>query len=229
MGDAELPGTVVTPEGEAMAFGTAIDALRERGAQRVDPVRFRFIESLARRAATHEGAARRILDSRLAQLLSAFGDDLDKAMSLNGDAEPLAEQAPPSRGALAELLDHLARRAKAPALGVSAKAVSPGVGARAELESLPYFRRTWSRLSTEQRLAQSLSALPQNAGPLNSHQLVHRALTLMRDLSPEYIERFIPYVDALLWLDLVKDSGGREASPVSRADGDKKVGRGRSG
>ena len=227
MGDAESASAGAA--GEAMAFGAAIDALRERGAQRVDPVRFRFIESLARRAATHEGAARHVLDNRLTQLLSAYGDDLDKAPSLKGDAEPLAEQAPPSRGALAELVDHLARQARDPELRVSAKAVSPGVGARAELEALPYFRRTWSRLSTEQRLAQSLSALPQNAGPLNSHQLVHRALTSMRDLSPEYIERFIPYVDALLWLDLAKESGGREASPVSRADGDRKVGRTRSG
>ena len=227
MRDAESASTGAAAE--AMAFGAAIDALRERGAQRVDPVRFRFIESLARRAAAHEGAARHVLDKRLAQLLATYGDDLDKAPSLKGDVEPLAEQAPPSRGPLAELVDHVARQARAPALRVSTKAVSPGLGARAELEALPYFRRTWSKLSTEQRLAQSLSALPQNAGPLNSHHLVHRALTLMRDLSPEYIERFIPYVDALLWLDLAKEGGGREASPVSRVDVDRKVGRGRSG
>ncbi|PKO55269.1 MAG: hypothetical protein CVU28_06990, partial [Betaproteobacteria bacterium HGW-Betaproteobacteria-21] len=44
----------------------AIGGLRARGAARFDPVHFRFIESLARRAAAHGGAARRELDRRLA-------------------------------------------------------------------------------------------------------------------------------------------------------------------
>jgi len=64
-----------------------------------------------------------------------------------------------------------------------------------------YFQRTWSRLEAEQRLAQALAAVPDNAGPLNSRQLVHRTLVLLRELSPEYLQHFIAHVDALLWLE----------------------------
>jgi hypothetical protein len=81
--------------------------------------------------------------------------------------------------------------------------------------SLPYFRRTWSKLNADQRLAQSRSSLPQNAGPLNSQHVVHRSLALMRELSPAYFERFIAYADALLWIEQTqaprKTPGGRRA------------------
>ena len=61
--------------------------------------------------------------------------------------------------------------------------------------------------------------MPKNAAPLNSHHLVHRSLTLMRDLSPEYLDRFMSYVDALLWLDQAN---------APRGDSDRKAGRGKA-
>jgi hypothetical protein len=63
---------------KAPAFdaGAALAALRERGRDRADPVRFRFIEAMARRADAHGGDARRMLDERIAQLLAAYGDAL---------------------------------------------------------------------------------------------------------------------------------------------------------
>jgi hypothetical protein len=67
--------------------------------------------------------------------------------------------------------------------------------------TLEFFKRTWSRLSADQRLAQSRATLPDNAGPLNSQHLVHRSLVLMRDLSPEYLEHFVGYIDALQWVE----------------------------
>ena len=66
-------------------------------------------------------------------------------------------------------------------------AVAEGVGspvAPAELKSVRHFRQAWKRLNAEQRLAQSRAALPQNAGPLNSQHLLHKALQQMRQLSP---------------------------------------------
>lgn len=164
----------------------AIEALRKRGAQQADPIRFRLIESLARRAARHEGAARRVLDERLAVLIAACGEALDRA--------PLpVEAGMVPRSPLADLVAGLARQAL---LAPTAQAPAPA----AELDTLPFFRRTWSRLSADQRLAQSQAALPDNAGPLNSHHLVHRSLTLMRDLSPGYFDRFMAHADALLSL-----------------------------
>ena len=85
-----------------------LDAWRARGADRVDPVRFHFIEALERRAAGHSGAARRILEDRLNSLLTAYAEDLEK-IAFTG----AASLALPARGALGELLDHLAGRAPA--------------------------------------------------------------------------------------------------------------------
>jgi hypothetical protein len=167
----------------------AIEAWRERGDHRFDPVRFRFIEVLAGRAQAHGGEARRILDDKLAKLLAAYGEDLEKTRCADGDIAG-QQQDPLPRGALAELVEHINRHAP-----------SAGDGPAPELEALAYFRSTWSRLSADRRLTQSQALVPENAGPLNSHHLVHRSLTLMRELSPEYLSRFMSYVDALLWID----------------------------
>lgn len=97
----------------------------------------------------------------------------------------MSEEAPP-RGALAELVAQLNRTAPPP---------------DAMADTLGYLRTTWSRLSADRRLTQSLAKVPENAGPLNSQHLVHRSLTLMRELSPEYLHHFMAHVDALLWLE----------------------------
>lgn len=173
-----------------------IEAWRERGDHRLDPVRFRFIEVLAGRAAAHGGEARRILDDKLARLLAAYGEDLERARSADGGiAGQQQQQGQAPRGALAELVDHIGRHA------------SGADGPAPELKALAHFRSTWSRLSADRRLTQSLAKVPENAGPLNSHHLVHRSLTLMRELSPEYLSRFMSYVDTLLWIDTAGGEG----------------------
>lgn len=101
----------------------------------------------------------------------------------------------------------------------------PGREVQPDDPAIQYFRRTWTRLSADQRLAQSQSSLPENAGPLNSQHLVHRSLAQMRELSPEYFDRFIAHVDALLWIERAQEQAAREA----RATGGKKGGAGRRG
>lgn len=85
------------------------------------------------------------------------------------------------------------------------RAIEPGAsltpGAPPALRGLHRYRGTWERLSAEERLRQVFEQVPPQAGPLNSHHLVHRALVLMRDTSPEYLQRFVVYVDTLLALD----------------------------
>jgi hypothetical protein len=65
--------------------------------------------------------------------------------------------------------------------------------------------------------------------PLNSQHLVHRALATMRDTSPAYLQQFVSYVDALLWMDQVHNQAfvvpGREAKAEAR----KKSAAGRTG
>jgi hypothetical protein len=72
--------------------------------------------------------------------------------------------------------------------------------APAELKAPSCFRDTWSKLRVDQQFHQALADEPENAGPLNSHFLVLRALRLMRDISPAYLKHFMDYADALLWL-----------------------------
>ncbi|MDM0078918.1 DUF2894 domain-containing protein [Variovorax sp. J2P1-59] len=197
---------------------TMIDARRRRGDHRFDPVRFHFIEALARRSAAHGGDARRILDDKVTRLLAAYAEDLEKAPSASGSTAKPNEKLPRPRGALGALVDDI---------GQHASPLGDASAGRDELKTLSQFRSTWSRLSADRRLTQSEATVPQNAGPLNSHHLVHRSLRLMRDLSPEYLNRFMSYVDALLGLDQLHSASGPGGVDSSRAE--KKAARGKSG
>ncbi|KGV53782.1 DUF2894 domain-containing protein [Burkholderia pseudomallei] len=233
-----------------------LDAWRERGADRLDPVRFRFIDALRRRAAAHGGDARRLLDARLAALIDAYAADLRRAES-NGDAcecagAPAPAPAPasssssstspaptptapsttttspaasspdePARGPLAALLDYIGSRERPTASAPDETRAAPAsstasgrVALRAEPALLDYFRETWSKLSADSQLRASLEQVPKNAGPLNSSSLVHRSLSLMRELSPEYLRQFLSYVDALSWL---QQMNGDEAATGDEA------------
>ncbi len=197
----------------------AVEAWIARGDHRFDPVRFRFIEALARRADTHEGEARRLLDERVATLLAAYGKDMESAQAAAADGPQEPQEQPRGRSALAELVDHAAQNSPLPAgmQAVPADA-TPGQSPALELKTLRYFRSTWSKLSADLRLTQSLAKVPENAGPLNSHHLVHRALTLMRDLSPEYLNHFMSYVDTLSWVEQANSASASAAASTTRAE-----------
>jgi hypothetical protein len=199
-----------------------LDAWRARGGHRMDPVRFRFIEAMARRAAGHEGDARRILDERVAGLLAAYREKLEEKQRAVAGTKP---EAVPSPGPLAQLVEHVARQSP---LKAEEPAATPAATAP-ELKTLRYFRSTWSRLSADRRLTQSLAKVPENAGPLNSHHLVHRSLMLMHELSPEYLNRFMSYVDTLLWVDQVNGSNAAAAANTPRVESKKKTSRGKAG
>jgi len=108
---------------------------------------------------------------------------------------------------LAGLLNHLAEQAPhkyAVTARVKQHASQHNTSARLSLLGEPpevgYFEKTWSRLSTDLRLRQSQQHVPDNAGPLNSSQLIHRALLLMQDRSPGYLRHFLSYVDTQSWM-----------------------------
>lgn len=185
-----------------------LDAWRARGADRLEPVRFYFMEALERRAAGHSGEARRILDERLAALLDAYARDLkERAPVVAKHAAPVGPAS--ARGALGKLVNDVANDA-----GRSTS--------WPDLEALDYFRTLWSTFSTERQLRQSLEQVPGNAGPLNSSSLVHRSLSLMRELSPGYLQQFLSYVDTLSWMEqmnsgsAVPDKDAPRANPVRK-------------
>ena len=73
--------------------------------------------------------------------------------------------------------------------------------AHRELPSVRRFREAWSRIAAEDRVAEAVERGPTNAGPLNSHMLVLRTLSLLRDLSPDYLRRFLSQMETLQWLE----------------------------
>ncbi|PQV54414.1 Protein of unknown function (DUF2894) [Paraburkholderia sp. BL21I4N1] len=199
-----------------------LDAWRECQADRFDPIRFHFIDALARRAANHSGAARHILDAKLATLIEAYAADWQRAEASTAEsATPttVAAADEPARSALAGLTAHIVRHA--PTEGEQ-RVVAHGLPAAAsypELAALDHFREIWSKVRTEKQLRQSLEQVPGNAGPLNSSSLVHRSLSLMRELSPGYLKQFLAYVDALSWMEQMNGGApsGKDAPRVASA------------
>ena len=196
-------------------FRSTLDAWREHGADRLDPVRFHFMEALDRRAASHSGEARRVLDDKLSKLIEAYASDLESAASEAANVDE------PTRGALAGLVEYVSRCAP-----VNSDGPLPRPSSYPEMEVLEYFRKTWTQLSTERQFRQSLAQVPGNAGPLNSSSLVHRSLSLMRELSPGYLQQFMSYIDALSWMEqmnggiaLPEKEAPRSASPRKSARG----------
>jgi hypothetical protein len=211
-----------------------LDAWRERGADRLDPIRFHFIEALDRRAAGYSGEARRLLDERLAKLIEAYAFDLERAepRAVDADADAdigtKASSDEPARGTLAGLIDYIASHAPAGGDGLTAGSVTPRPSSYPELEALDYFRETWSKVRSEKQLRQSLKKAPGNAGPLNSSSLVHRSLSLMSELSPGYLQQFLSYVDALSWMEQMNGGGALPAKDAPRATSSKKNTKGKS-
>jgi hypothetical protein len=250
---------------DANGARATLEAWSARGADHVNPVRFRFIEALARRAARYEGDARRVLDERLAAWIADYSAAVERAESeskseagtatrikgqacaTHGDpaqapaahASQVSTQSAPSRGALAELVDLLASRAEATTESEASgphDALHPLRRDRSpDLPMLDYFRETWSRFSTEKQWRASLEQVPDNAGPLNSHSLMHRALSLMRAVSPGYLRQFLSYAEALSWMEQLSGPGpasgaSQATSPIAqtpRAGGAKKRARGK--
>ena len=175
-----------------------IAALRARGAADADPLRFHYIEALARRAAAQEGTARAVLDARLAAALAACSERCD------AHASPAVSGVKPATTPLGALLQTIAAASTTAAPVSMQTAVGPTPAL--PLKSVQYFGDHWARLGSEQQLAKALADAPANAGPLNSHRLVLQALERMRDLAPDYLHRFIAYADALCWLEEVEQA-----------------------
>lgn len=185
-----------------------LDAWREQGADRLDAMRFRFMDALEQRASMHEGEPRRLLDEKLSSLLAAYACDLEAASPKRAPT-PGHE----SSSALSGLIGDLAG---------NTSSAGGKTSSFPELETLDAFRRIWSSLRTERQLRQSLEHAPTNAGPLNSAALVARSITLMRDVSPGYLQHFLAYVDDLAWMEQLQATRAFTGSDTAPAVATKK-------
>nr|WP_254696316.1 DUF2894 domain-containing protein [Lysobacter enzymogenes] len=86
-----------------------------------------------------------------------------------------------------------------------------------QLAALDEFRMRFSRLRMDRQLRESLEPSSTDAGPLNSGRLVHRALSTMQALAPEYLQQFMAYVDALAWMERLGAGVGEAEEPAAAA------------
>ena len=167
----------MTESAEAQA---ALNALRASGAAERDPVRFAYLEALARRAATQPEAVRVSLEAKIDNAIRELAEHPVEEASSAPDTD--------ASNPLAELLAYI---------NLHANEQPEATG----LRSIARFQDTWARLSTEQQLTRTLAQAPENAGPMNSQHLVLRSLQCMQDIAPDYLQGFMSYVDALIWLE----------------------------
>jgi len=87
-----------------------------------------------------------------------------------------------------------------------------------ELKSVRIFRASQEKIIADKLVMQAIKEGPDNPGPINPHMLAIRSLTTMQGLSPQYLKRFVSYIDTVFWLEeanekikpvATKKSGGK--------------------
>ena len=199
-----------------------LQAWRESGADRFDPARFELIVALAQRAQRYAGSARSQLDARLSQLTDAYARLVGVEV-----VEPAAKFSAGSP--LQSLLQQLETDPLQYQLPLSTSNAAAGDSESGDsneatlMPALDEFQQLWSRIRIDSLLRQCLDSLPADAGPLNSSVLTYRAMALMQELSPEYLQHFIAYVDVLTWMEPV--SGTNTVVEPTRAASKRKASR----
>lgn len=181
-------------------------------------LRLLHIQALERRAAAQTGELRALLEQRLAELAGAYARDIETAPAIDHRSPPRVTPSQAPRNPLTALVEQLtgvvARDAIADsALAAAAPAPTTSASAFAVLDEI---RQTCTKVRNQSQLRQALDSAPDDAGPLNSANLVHRALTRMQALSPAYLQHFIAYVDALSALEPFRAQAARAEEKPAR-------------
>lgn len=154
--------------------------LRQDGAHHRDPVRFAYLESFATRLAESRRAPSQKHQEKLEQALADY-----QARSSDNQHDPIAG---PYRSPLAVLLHTLRGDGDAPR----------------DLKALAPIREAQARQQMAARIQHAISHTPGDAGPLNAHRQVARALAALQDISPEYLEHLVTYLDDLMVLEKIR-------------------------
>ena len=179
-------------------------SLQGSGAAQFDAITWHYLDLLAQRAEQQQGLALHLLCDKLEQGLT----DLQRRIALvsstehlNASAQDGANETAAPREALKAGPSPLAELLQA--MKQQQPAATPSASGEWQQESprIQQFRKQLGRISVQKKISQAIAQAPQNAGPINSHMLVLRSLGIMRDVSPDYLNRFMAHVDTLLCLD----------------------------
>lgn len=186
-----------------------LDSLRQRGAERFDPVRFRYLESFERRLRAN-GLQQGAHWQKLEQAVADYQARLEVA------EQPKQAPAASEQSLVSSLLDRLNQTTETPAEAPRSTLEQRVFGETSELEQTrtasssnsPQPLKAMIRARADQgthalqeRIRHAIESTPKDAGPMNAHRLVSRALAEMQKLSPEYLSRFANYTDTLIALE----------------------------
>jgi hypothetical protein len=73
---------------------------------------------------------------------------------------------------------------------------------KTELRSLKRLKETMMKLNSDRLVMRAFHDLPENSGPHNSQRLATTSLSVLRQISPNYLNRFVSQINTLIWLKL---------------------------
>lgn len=214
------------------ALVARLASLRDADGHRVDAVRLAYIDGLILRAGRARPDVQVILQCKAERALDAYIAEnkiLQASPAVAQSSSPAADHTVRALKSLIGQLDNLpaprdfAKNALEQQLlqqegGLLSKLTVPSANSEIEptdtaepvaLKSNQKMQRGRQERSLEKRIELALAEAPDNPGPLNPQMLAVKALSNMRELSPQYLSRFVAYLDTLFWLEQV---GGTAAS-----------------
>lgn len=102
-------------------------------------------------------------------------------------------------------------------------AIHPTSVQRKELKAVRRYRQIAAQQKTEAMVNRAVIARPDNPGPLNPHMLAIKSLTSMRDLSLPYLNRFVSYIETIMWLDEERNAEQSGSDTPQKPDSKKKT------
>lgn len=196
-----------TAEGSALAASPWADLdaqlaqLQAAGAALHDPVGWHYLQTLAQRARQQPPGVQARLRHKLLQTLENWPEKTDPCVppSAAGPASGSASAPTPAQAPspLAALLQDMAPTPTENAYPSRQADPAIRLGESPRIRQLRAQLRQWA---VQQQFSQAMALAPQNAGPINSHRLVLRALERMRAISPDYLQRFMVHLDTLMAL-----------------------------
>lgn len=202
---------------EATTLEQQLTDLRGSGADRLDPVRFRYLEALEHRLRS-KGLQGTRHWQKLAQAVAEYQARVEQQAHAEQSAQPTETKQPSPLQLLLDTLNQApetqAHASPSPIerliFGEEDREPTQPTATNSSPRSLKAMARVQADhgiQARQERIRRAIEQIPENAGPMNAHRLVSRAVAAMEKLSPEYLNRFVNYADTLLALERLGKKG----------------------
>ncbi|MGJ8686487.1 MAG: DUF2894 domain-containing protein [Spongiibacteraceae bacterium] len=216
------------------ALVTQLASLRDADAHGLDVARLAYIDGLVSRAGHARPEVQAILQRKAEQALDAYiadnkilppnSDDVQSVPGSTSESNNTLwslksligqlDNSPVPQDATKSALEQQLLQQECVLLGsatfsVASSDVEPKDTAEPlALKSNQKMQRGRQERSLEKRIELALAEAPDSPGPLNPQMLAVKALSNMRELSPQYLSRFVAYLDTLFWLEQAEGTAG---------------------